>query len=535
MKLKSSTLIVKEQLATKGFSLVEVVLVASLFVLFVTALGGNLMYGQESTVVAGDRARANYIVEEALEAVRNIKDSDFSNLVDGTHGLSIASGNWELSGSEDSVGNYTRVITISSVDSNTKQVVAEVVWQATPQRVSTTTLVTYLTNWQEPTGGFDDWSNPFLSGSYDLNSGLDGYKVDLSGDYAFLIRKSIDPPEFILNTGDLTAFNISNRNNPVKLGSTMASYEPLNIDVSGNYAYVSKADDNEELSIYTISNPNSIRRKSGFDANGSNDGLAVYVQGDRAYLVRAEREQKPDPDPDPDDKDPDPPFLIPQEIKPAPRMLESGEEQYAGLPIHMASISKPDEFIIIDLQPFLYNPIFDPQYRGSDDVEETVRDIYVAGNYAYLATYSNNQELKIYNIFNSRSPIQMGLLDLPGSANATAITGFANTIVVGRADGKVNIVNVTDRSAPELLGTYDAGGTVNDLVIGNGNQYVFIASDYNDAEFQVIDISEPSVPSLVGYVDLTTDMNGIAYSADYNIVVGACESDSQELVIISPQ
>lgn len=132
-----------------GFSLVEVVLATSIFVLLVTALAGNIIYGQESSVLAGGRARAVFLAEEGLEAVRNIRDADFANFTDGTYGLATSSSEWNFLGSSDVRGVYTRSITISSVDADTKSVSSQVTWQQNPQRTGTVTLNTYLTNWQE--------------------------------------------------------------------------------------------------------------------------------------------------------------------------------------------------------------------------------------------------------------------------------------------------------------------------------------------------------------------------------------------------
>src|SRR3989344_2787064 len=82
-----------------GFSLVEVILSTSVFVLLVTALVGAYLYGQESTALAGNRARAALLAEEGLEAARNIRDAGFPNLTDGAYGLTTTSNQWNLSGS----------------------------------------------------------------------------------------------------------------------------------------------------------------------------------------------------------------------------------------------------------------------------------------------------------------------------------------------------------------------------------------------------------------------------------------------------
>lgn len=135
----------------KGFSLVEVLLSVSIFGLLLIFLVGGLIYGQEGTALSGARTRATFLAEEGLEASRNIRDSGFANLTGGTFGLSNSTSHWVFSGSSDTTDQFTRSITISSVDANRKQIVSTVAWQQNPQRLGSVQLTTYLTNWKAGT------------------------------------------------------------------------------------------------------------------------------------------------------------------------------------------------------------------------------------------------------------------------------------------------------------------------------------------------------------------------------------------------
>jgi hypothetical protein len=92
------------------------------------------------------------LAEEGLEAVRNIRDHDFSNLTDGTYGLAVSNNQWSFSGSEDITDIFTRQIIISTIDSDTKQARAIVSWQQNQQRTGTAELVTYFSNWADIVG-----------------------------------------------------------------------------------------------------------------------------------------------------------------------------------------------------------------------------------------------------------------------------------------------------------------------------------------------------------------------------------------------
>lgn len=141
-----------QHIRTRGFSLVEVILASSVFALIVMALVGALLYGQESTRLAGRRAQAVFFAEEALEAVRNMRDAGFANLIDGTYGITSLGNQWSFTSPPDVRDIFSRNVTISSIDVNTKEVVAEVSWEQTPQRTGSVFLTTHFTNWFAPVG-----------------------------------------------------------------------------------------------------------------------------------------------------------------------------------------------------------------------------------------------------------------------------------------------------------------------------------------------------------------------------------------------
>ncbi len=140
------------KLQENGFSLIEILLAASLFSFIITALVGAFIYGQESTALSGMRFRAELLAEEGLEAARNIRDENFANLnvADNKYGLVISGNQWIFSGTSDATGIFTRQIIISTIDANRKQIISNVSWQQTPLRSGSISLISYLTNWRAP-------------------------------------------------------------------------------------------------------------------------------------------------------------------------------------------------------------------------------------------------------------------------------------------------------------------------------------------------------------------------------------------------
>ena len=138
-----------------GMSLVEVILAVAIFAVISTGVISAIIYGSESTAVAGARERATKIAEEGIEAVRNIRDSGYSNLpADGTYGLVISGGVWILSGTTDTTDIFIRSVILSTIDSRTRNITVNVAWPQTVQRSGNLSLNTYLTDWVTPSTTF---------------------------------------------------------------------------------------------------------------------------------------------------------------------------------------------------------------------------------------------------------------------------------------------------------------------------------------------------------------------------------------------
>jgi len=156
MKRAQSLSMIKEPFCIRrqqGFSLVEAILATAVFGLLVTALVGAYLYGEESTALAGARLRAGMLADEGLEALRSMRDADYANIPDTPgSGLATTSNKWNLSGPQDVTDIFTRGVSITSLDSARKEIIATTTWQQNAQRRGTTTLVSRLTNWARYVG-----------------------------------------------------------------------------------------------------------------------------------------------------------------------------------------------------------------------------------------------------------------------------------------------------------------------------------------------------------------------------------------------
>lgn len=454
-----------------GFSVVEVLLAVSIFALIVTALFGAYFYGQEASVLAGNRTRAAIFAEEGLEATRNIRDAGFVNLTDGTHGLSIAGNQWTFSGSSDTSGIFTRSIAVSSLDSHRKQVASTVTWQQNPQRIGTISLVAELTEWLRSVSG--KWASVSEKGNANLSNAIAGIKIAVSGSYAYVIRNEGSADNFLV-------IDVSNISSPSVTATIDLSGTPSNIAVSGNYAYVSSSDNSEELQVVNISNPTSPSLVGLFNAVGNADGEGIAIVGAYAYLVRAS--------------------------------------------------SPNEEFVIVNIS----NPVA-PSLVGSLDLGAAGNEVAILGSTAFIASSDNSRELIAVNIATPSLPLIIGSLDISGNANANTIVAFGSTALLG-VGSMVYSVNVSVPSIPLMLGFYDTGGVVNDIALDSGGSVVFVADSNNAAEFQVIDFSSLASPALLGLVDVSgnIDLLGVVYDVNQDAAYAVGDDSSKEFLVFAP-
>ena len=129
----------------KGFSLIEIMLSVSMIAVFVIIFITAIIDSQEANLLTSKRNIATRLSEEGIEALRNIRDDSFSNLVDGNYGLTIIDNKWSLVPASDVTNNeYTRSIVISTINPKMKQVKSTITWSQNAQRGGRISLVTNL-------------------------------------------------------------------------------------------------------------------------------------------------------------------------------------------------------------------------------------------------------------------------------------------------------------------------------------------------------------------------------------------------------
>ncbi len=158
----------------KGFSVLEVVLAAALFVIFATGSARLIVQGYNANRLGAEETIAVQFSSEGIEAVKSIKNQAFTNLANNTTlGVNRSASNvWQFSGvnntfSHNSADNYIRVLSVSGVnrdgvpplgnivasggtlDPDSKKITSNVTWNFNSARPESVQLITYLSDWKK--------------------------------------------------------------------------------------------------------------------------------------------------------------------------------------------------------------------------------------------------------------------------------------------------------------------------------------------------------------------------------------------------
>jgi len=125
---------------------------------------------------------------------------------------------------------------------------------------------------------------------------------------------------------------------------------------------------------------------------------------------------------------------------------------------------------------------------GSDNISGSASEMYVSGNYAYIA----DGGLDIINISNPAAPVLTGSYATSGGASDVYVQEKYAYVASGK---KLLIIDISNPSSPSLAGSYDETERISYVYVSGS--YAYITLPY--AGLHIIDISNTTEPSLVGY------------------------------------
>ncbi|MCK4642096.1 hypothetical protein KAU32_00530 [bacterium] len=147
---------------------------------------------------------------------------------------------------------------------------------------------------------------------------------------------------------------------------------------------------------------------------------------------------------------------------------------------------------------------------GAYNTPDYAHGVYVSGNYAYVADADSG--LQIINISDPSAPTLAGTCNTPYSAYGVYVS--SNYAYVADCDSGLQIININDPSAPTLAGTYNTPDNAYGVYVSGNYAYVADAA----SGLQIININDPSAPTLAGTYNTPDNAYGVYVSGNYAYV-----------------
>ena len=296
-------------------------------------------------------------------------------------------------------------------------------------------------------------------------------EVYVSGNYAYVASYQDDA---------LSIIDISNPTNPVEVGyiqddsqggTAYALNNTMGVSVVGNYAYVASYIDGA-LSVIDISNP-------------TNPVEVGYIQDDY-YGGTA-------------------------------HALSGSEDVYVSGNYAYVSSSAADGFSIIDISnptnPVEVGYVQDTESGGTAQGLDGANSVYVYGNYSYV-TSSQDDALSIIDISNPTNPVEVGYIQDDSQGGTAEVLDYPDEVyvsgnyayVASYQDDALSVIDISNPTNPVEVGYIqdtESGGTAEALDCARNffvsGDYVYVSA-YADDALSIIDISNPTNPVEVGYI-----------------------------------
>ncbi|MBI4713859.1 prepilin-type N-terminal cleavage/methylation domain-containing protein [Candidatus Uhrbacteria bacterium] len=501
---------------SRGQTLIEVVLVTALFAILASGIMSALITSSHSAQESGRYLVANGYIEEAMQAVRSIRDRDWSQIINGTHGFSTVNGFYEFSGTSDLLGIYTRTTTIENVyrfggitgpisgtgtlDSNSKRVTINVRWQTSLGIIRNIDSVFYVFNWDDQAWtesgqseyvvGFRnstdianvsdgeivlrenrrDWSNLEMAHEIDLEGNGDRIALDFDvpNDILYILSTNTSGYEFVA----IDVSNVSASAPTIIGGYDLAGLTATDLAVHDGYAYIATNDNAQEIIVINVITMTVVNI---IDIEGSDDVSGVAATG------------------------------------------------------NLLAIARDEEAYFYDIS----NPEGSLTQLAETELEGNLSDVAVSGTHAFFVGDDNNEEFFVVRLSDFT---EVNSYNLSGSYDVNTVEIVGTNAYIGRQNGTGDDLHSLDISNPEgtitQTASLDVGASVFDIGLDGVEDYIFLTTDDNAKELIVVKRSTFAQSSFLDLVGNDNARAVVNYGA--HLYVGT-DNNTQDFIILQTE
>ena len=152
-------------------------------------------------------------------------------------------------------------------------------------------------------------------------------------------------------------------------------------------------------------------------------------------------------------------------------------------------------------------------------------NVDISGNHAYVAAGAAG--LQVVDVSDRKLPRIVGSLDTPGNANDVRIVG--NRVYIADGSAGLQIIDVTNPTSPSLLGAVDTPGEAQDVVVVGTRAYVADGA----AGLHIINVTNPSSPVILGSIDTSGIAKGVDVSGSIAAVADGSPANAVRIIDVA--
>ncbi len=280
----------------------------------------------------------------------------------------------------------------------------------------------------------------------------------------------------------LRVLNVSDPTHPFEVGAD-ESETVTDVNASGGYAYV--VGGGSGFRVLNIADPSHITETGSWDRFGYDSPTDVFVSENMAYVVGGS-------------------LVILDISNPWNPSFKGGCDLFGGRGYDIV-VSGSYAYVVGVNDTLEIINVYDPAhpfvagiYDTPDDTMDQSQSVFVDGSFAYV-TFGNAQKgLRIVNIFNPANPIEVGAYDfepISSTDHAQDIYVSGNYAYVATSSNGLRILNISDPANPSEVVSYEDTNWYAHNVFVSGD-LIYVLDSFGRSGFSVFQFITQDRPTI---------------------------------------